>query len=172
MSDGFRDVAEVVETVDPAPWLALLEERFGIPAVVFTDYLVFRAKAQTVSIVRRGLRLPLRPEPVAVGIPFFYANMRHPRPTSAAAIKFGRHAGRNVLDLDEQRLMDFVFGREIHLDSKDSSAIDGAGYVLGRYRGSVIGLGHCREDSGGLVLRGMMPKAWAAQIDDARPSRD
>ncbi len=166
MSD-LRSVAEVVDVVDPEPWLAILAERFGIPRRIFADHLVFRARASGLSIARRDLELPRRPEPAAVGIPFFYFGMRHPRPTSAAAIRFGAHAERNVVDLDERRVTDFVFGREIPLRDEDAARVDGAGYVLGRYRGNVIGLGHCREDEeGGLVLKGMVPKSWASQLDD------
>lgn len=164
--DETRDVARVVETVGEEPWLEVLTGRFGMPREVFADYLVFRRTASSLSIVRRGLRPPLAPEPASIGIPFFYLGMRHPRPTSAAAILFGPHATRNVLDLGDDRVPDFVFGREISLEGDDAGAVDGPGYVLGRYRGDVVGLGHCRrEGERGLVLRGMVPKAWAAQID-------
>ncbi|MCP3963453.1 MAG: RNA methyltransferase [bacterium] len=166
-----REVAEVVEEVDPEPYLAVLQERFGIPRSLFEGHLVFRKKngrktAGRLGIVRRDLRLPRRPEPLAVGIPFFHAGMKYPRPTSAAAVAFGHHARRNLLDLDDRRVMDFVFGREIRIDE---ALIDGPGYVLGRHRGDVIGLGVCRHRDGALVARGMVPKAWASQIDDVGP---
>ena len=163
MSDP-RSVAEVVDAVDPEPWLAILEERFGIPGEVFADHLLFRANRSTLGIVRRGLELPRRPDPAAVGMPFFYLRMRNPRPTSAAAIRFGVHAERNVLDLGESRVADFVFGRDIPLGG--DTEIDGPGYVIARFRGSVVGLGHCRDEGDGLVAKGMVPKAWASQLDD------
>ena len=76
---------------------------------------------------------------------------------------FGHHARRNVLDLDDRRVLDFVFGREFQVDNE---VIDDPGYVLGRFRGDVIGLGLCQHRNGSLVARGMVPKAWASQIDD------
>lgn len=165
MKGGARSLDEVVEAADMEPYLDLLERRFGIPASVFDDYLAFRASAKILRIARRHLRLPRAPDPVALGMPFFYAAMRHPRPTSAAVLKFGCHATRNVLDFDDRRLADFVFGREIHLD-QDAGGIDGPGYVIGRHQECIIGIGACRRQDGGLVLQGMVPKAWAAQIDD------
>ena len=162
-----RRVTDVVDAVDAEPWLAILEGRFGIPRDVFADLLIFRANRSTLQIARRDLELPRRPDPVAVGIPFFYLKMRNPRPTSAAAILFGARADRNVLDLDEARVADFAFGREIPLG--EDAGIDGPGYVIARFRGSVVGLGHCRAEGDGLVLKGMMPKAWASQLDDPGP---
>ncbi len=167
-----RPEAEVPEA-DPTPCFALLEQRFGIPAAVFDDYLALRANASTLSIFRHGLDVPQAPSPRAVGMPFFYTKMRHPRPTSAAVLKFGDLATRNVLELDDraspqrganERLMDFVFGREIVLDEGD--AVDGPGYVIGRHRGCVAGIGACWRRDGELVLKGMVSKAWAAQIED------
>ena len=165
MSDH-RTVAEVVDAVDPGPWLEILERRFGIPPEVFAGHVLFRANRSILSIARRDLELPRRPDPVAVGIPFFYLKMRNPRPTSAAAIRFGAHADRNVVDLGEENVADFVFGRDIPLSGTEAAAIDGPGYVIARLLGSVVGLGHCRAEGGGLVLRGMLPKAWASQLDD------
>ncbi len=154
------------DIVDPGPYLALLEERFGIPHAVFEDHLVIRAGSRRLSIVRRGLCTPGVPEPAALGMPFFHVKMRHPRPTSATATRFGTHATRNLLDLEGRQLMDFVFGREIALGKAEAARLDGPGYVLGRAGGSVLGIGVCWRQDGGLVLKGMVPKAWAAQIDE------
>ena len=163
MSRG-RTVTEVVEAVDPAPYLAILEQRFGIAPGIFDDYIVFRANASTLAIVRRDLSLPRAPDPVALGMPFFYPRMRHPRPTSAAVLKFGEHATRNVLDLDDPEVLDFAFGREIVLGA--AAGVDGPGWVIGRYRGSVVGMGRCWQADGRQMLTGMVPKAWAAQLED------
>ncbi len=144
--------------------LAVLEQRFAISRTVFDDYVVFRSSRSILSLVRRDLRVPNAPDPVALGMPFFYADMRHPRPTSAAVLKFGNHATRNVLDLDDEQLIDFVFGREIALDDAAAAGVDGPGWVIGRHRGSPIGIGRCWDQDGTLVLRGMVPKVWAAQL--------
>ena len=169
MNDS-RAIGEAVEVMDPAPYLAILERRFAIPSTVFDDYLTFRANAKTLSIVRRDLRLPPAPDPTALGMPFFYLRMRHPRPTSAAVLKFGHHATRNVVDLGSQRVLDFVFGRQIPLGV--AAGIDGPGWVIGLYRDSPIGIGRCWEQDGTLVLQGMVPKVWAAQLADSGKPTD
>lgn len=161
---AFHTLDEVVDLVDAEPYLAILEQRFAISRAVFDNYLVFRANATIVSIARHDLRLPRAPYPVALGMPFFYANMRHPRPTSAAVLKFGGFAGRNVVDLDPQTVVDFVFGREIPIDGDTS--VDGPGWTIGRHRGSPIGIGRCWQQDDSLVLQGMVPKVWAAQLGD------
>ena len=161
-----RTVAEVVDLVDPGPYLDVLEERFGIVKATFDDFLFFRPKTSTLSIVRRDLLVPHIPDPMTLGMPFFYANMRHPRPTSAAVLKFGVYAKRNVLDFGASQVMDFVFGREIPLDSDDIDRLDGPGYVIGRHHGSIVGIGACWQQDDGLVLTGMVPKVWAAQLGD------
>ena len=163
--NDFRSLNKVVELVDAEPYLAVLEQRFAVPRAVFDGYLIFRANATIVSIVRHDLKLPRSPDPVALGMPFFYADMRHPRPTSAAVLKFGCLAGRNVVDLDDRRVADFVFGREIPLDDNDDAGVDGPGWVIGRHRGSPIGIGRCWQKDGELMLQGMVAKAWAAQLD-------
>ncbi len=163
-------LAGAANAVEAGPCLAMLERRFGIPRGVFDDYLAFRANAGTLSIVRRDLRVPAAPESVALGMPFFHIDMRDPRPTSGAAVKFGALATRNVLELEGRRTMDFVFGREIALGDGEAGQVDGPGYVIGRGAGCLIGVGRCWEEGGRLVVKGMVSKAWAEQLDD--PGRD
>ena len=158
------NLAAATDAVEARACVALLEQRFAIPRAVFDRHLTFRANAGTLAIVRRALRVPQAPNPTGLGMPFFYLGMRHPRPTSAAVLKFGEHARRNVLDFDRARVMKFVFGHEIALDAGDAGRLDGPGYVIVRHRGCVVGIGRCHSQDGGLVLKGMVPKAWAAQL--------
>ena len=156
----------VANAVEAEPCLALLEQRFGIPRAAFDDYLAFRSSSRILQIVRRDLRVPPAPESVALGMPFFHIDMHHPRPTSATVVKFGAHATRNVLDLDQDRMMDFVFGREIPLTGDDAARIDGPGYVIGRGRDCIVGIGRCRRQDGKLTVQGMVSKAWAEQLEE------
>ncbi|MCP4658660.1 MAG: hypothetical protein GY856_24885 [bacterium] len=150
--------------VDPEPCLALLEERFGIPREIFDDYVVFRPNAKTVWIADRRLRLPPRPDPAAVGMPFFHTRARYPRPTSAAAMKFGRHATRNVVDLDAQQVRELVAQRDVRLTSEQERSLTGTGYVFARYRGIVLTVGLYRAQEEGGVLIGAVPKSWSAVV--------
>lgn len=173
MSDGVRTarrdaapvpVAELVEAVDAAAHLAELERRFGIPRRLFDDFVVFRANAQRLSIVDRRLRLPPSPEPLSVGMSFLYFRMERPRLTTAAAVRFGAHATRNLAELDHDEALDFAYRREIVLRPASAATIDGDGYVLARHRGLILGLGRCRHEDRGAVLYGMVPRSWRAHL--------
>ncbi len=159
------------ETADTALYLAILEQRFGIPAALFDDYRTFRANASILSIVRRDVRIPPSPAPRALGMPFFYSKMRHPRPTSATVLKFGDHATRNVVELAPEQVMPFVLGRELVLEPSQIALIDGPGWVIGRHQGSLVGIGGCWQEDGEWLVKGMVPKAWAQQIDAAQSPR-
>lgn len=150
--------------VDPEDCLALLEERFGIPREVFAAYVVFRPNAKTVWIADRRLRIPPRPEPTAVGMPFFHTKSRYPRPTSAAAMRFGRHATRNVVDLDEDQVRALVAQRDVRLTCEQERSLSGTGYVFARYRGVVLTVGLYRSEQEGGVLIGAVPKSWSSVV--------
>lgn len=164
---GFEPVAELVDAIDPAPWLDLLDERFGIPPSSFDEYLVFRPNRKWLALVDRGMELPPGAETLSIGMPFLYDRMRDPRLTTAAAVKFGPLATRNVLDLDEGRIDDFTARREIPLDPR---TLTGPGWVIGRYRGIVVGLGHARAEGEGFVVLGMVPRSWEARRQTGRPA--
>ena len=104
-------------------------------------------------------------------MPFFYSKMRHPRPTSATVLKFGDHATRNVVELAPEQIVAFVLGRELVLEPSQIADIEGPGWVIGRHQGSPIGIGGCWQEDGGWWLKGMVPKAWAKQIDAAQSPR-
>jgi len=162
---GFHPVAEVVEPLDPAPYLAILEERFGIPPHRFDRYLIFRPNAKRLAIVDRQLRVPAGVEPLAIGMPFFYVNMRDPRWTTAAAVAFGHLATRNLIELDDRELTAFLTRRDLPLRPEEAARCTGPGYVLARHRGMVVGMGRAWEaEEGGLVVRGTVPRSWPARL--------
>lgn len=161
---GEKAPEEVLEVVDGAPFADLLEERFAIPAAALDPFLVFRAGARLLAIAPRALRLPERPRPAAVGLPFFYHRMRHPRPATATAARFGGLARRNVVDLSDAQLAAFVGRREVALDTAQQVALTGTGYVLGRYRGVVLGVGLYRVAEAGAWICGSLPKLWGAEL--------
>jgi NOL1/NOP2/fmu family ribosome biogenesis protein len=160
---GFRALAEVVETVDAEPYLAILEERFGIPPKTFAGHLVFRPNSKHLAIADRRLVVPEGAETLGIGMPFLYVRMATPRLTTAAAIAFGAAARRNVLDLDDAEVDDFVARREFPLRSEEASKCTGPGWVLARHRGMTVGLGRAKASEAGLVVVGMVPRSWAAR---------
>jgi len=155
-----------LEPVDPTPYLDALEERFGMPRAAFDGYLFFRSSTKRLSIVRRDVVLPERPAPQTVGMPFFKTKSKHPRLTTSAALKFGRLARRNTIDLSRDETMELILEGRIPLDSARASRLDGTGYVLPFYSGHALTIAFFRQEAGaGGVLTGAVPKVWRATAE-------
>lgn len=163
MTEGFRPLREVVDPLDPEPWLALLEERFAIPRETFAGLLIFRPNRKHLAIADGDLLVPVGSEPLALGMPFVYDRMRSPRLTTGAAVRFGAAARRNLVDLDGDEIEDFLARREVLLRPEEAAKCSGPGWVLARHRGLVLGLGRAQGRDGGLVLVGMVPRSWAVR---------
>lgn len=172
--EGFQRVEETVRGVDSAPFVEILDQRFGIPPRLFDQLLVFRPNNRWLSIVDRRLLVPLSPAHAGVGMPFFYDRLVHPRPTTATAIRFGAHARSNGVDLDTlprqgpegdpDPVHRFVRRQKVVLDTQAWGGLTGPGYVLARHRGRVLGLGHCRIEEGLWVLTPQVPHGWARRL--------
>jgi len=174
MSDpDFRvAVEQQLPIVDARLYLALFEERFGVPAETFEEYSFFRANAQAIWIVRRELRVPARPAPYAVGLPFYYYRLHHPRPTTPAALRWGHLATRHLTDLDEDQIGPFI-GYEETPQRSDQAAAFSRGYWLMRYRGRLIGVGLATTDGEERpIFRALTPKFWRLRRDKAAGELD
>lgn len=158
--------SEVVEEIDPAPLLTEMEERFGIPREALADDVIFRSSSKRASIVRRDLELPARPDPWAVGIPFYSTKRWLPRLASGMARRLGHLARRNVIDLDEAQIEALVLHREVRLHPEQIRLLDGEGYVLPRYRGWVVTVARFRDEGDAGVIRGLIPKLWSQVMDN------
>ena len=163
MSDQLIPVEEVVQPVDGLPYFELVEQRFGIPLSVFEPYLVFQPNKQNLWIVDRALRIPPRPKHYTVGIPFFYVNMRFPRLTTLAAVKFGQDAIRNVFDARGDEPAMLLHRHEIRIDEERGRSMSSCGYVMLRHHGLPIGLGFFHPEDDGDWLRGMVPRSWVVR---------
>lgn len=174
----FVPVEDFLEIVDPAPYLEVLEQRFGVPPAAFERYWVHRANRDNVWIVDRGLRIPARPEPRSLGFPFFYARMEHPRPTTAAAVRFGSLATRNIFSLEAEDLSRLIYRKEILFEDSRLDSLQKNGYVLLSHRGLILGLGSFkRENPGSGSIKSLLPRSWTARLalrapDSLLPSSD
>lgn len=163
--DATLSVLDQVEAVDVSDELSQIEERFGIAADSFDDFVVFRPNSKWLALVNRDLQLPQRPAVMGLGMPFLYPDMRYPRLTTAAAIRFGHLASRNVIDLDDiATLRDFIDLQVVTFDPQDHPSITGPGHLLVRHRGLILGLGNCRRDTPQWTLLAMVPKAWREML--------
>lgn len=157
---------EAARLLDPEPFFAELERRFAIPRRALADDVVIRSSSKRASLVRRRLELPARPEPWALGMPFYSTKRKCPRLASAMARRLGRHAKRNVVDLDEAQKEDLVAHREVRLHPRQAARLDGEGYVLPRWRGYVVTVAVYRTNGDGGVVRGLIPKLWSQVVSD------
>lgn len=165
-------VEDLVQVVDARLYLALFEERFGISAELFKEYSFFRANAQAIWIVRRGLPVPPRPAPYAVGMPFYYYRLRHPRPTTPTALRWGHLATRHVTELDSEQIAPFIGYQDVPQRS-DQEAAFSRGYWLVRYRGQLLGVGLATTDEADRpVFRALTPKYWRLRLDQLTAASD
>ena len=165
-------VQDILPIVDARLYLGLFEERFGIPAETFKDYSFFRANGQAIWIVRRDLRVPPRPAPYAVGMPFYYYRMHHPRPTTPAALRFGHLATRHQTELDADQIGPFIGHQDVP-QRDDQAAAFSRGYWLVSYRGRLLGVGLATtDDDDRPIFRPLTPKYWRLRLDQLKGGPD
>jgi len=89
------------QRIDPAPYLALVHDRFGLPLRLFDGYDLYRATSKTLYLVPAVL--PVEPPPLFAGFAFLRDQTRYCKLTTAAAIAYAPHATRNVARLNPQQ---------------------------------------------------------------------
>ena len=115
--------------------LRLLQERFGIPKSVFDNYY-FLKRRLTIWLLSKDDRVQdlasLRVE--SVGLPFLRRVKTHLKPTSAALQIFGRHASKNIVNLDSTQMKELAERKVIKGEFPVSP-----GYVIVATEGMFIG---------------------------------
>jgi NOL1/NOP2/fmu family ribosome biogenesis protein len=125
-----------------------IARRFGIPAEVLGRYsglvdqdTVFIGtpevmKFDAVRPMRRGIRLS-RIFPHSV------------KPTTFALQVLGRHATRNVVDVEDEQVKALINGGSLRIEAEVDD-----GFVLIRWKGFAVGIGHYRRPN----LRSQIPR--------------
>ena len=151
--------------VDPAPYLSILEERFGMDPEWFTErYHFFAGGRKYIYSLTREHAIPRGPEVLFSGIKFMRVSMKIPKLTTEAALAFGFLATRNWIRLDVADAGRY-FGREdIILDASAAETCTGSGYVLLRVGAVTVGTGYLHVDDGTLRLRSWFPKHWSEVV--------
>ncbi len=157
---GFLPVHEVIEALPGKEFFPPLEERFGFPPETFEPFLLYRPNSKVLSIVNRDLLVPVQPPSRYFGMPLLHQKAR--RLTTGATQRFGRSATRNLFDLHDEQLEDFVMGREFTLGESQLAQLASGGFVIARHRGLVLGQASFRAADG--TLRGLVPKSWRPQL--------
>lgn len=161
MPDPEPALSDVVDVVDPTPYLKQVDRRFGIPPSTFDDYVFVRPNSKKVHLVPRDHRPPSRPEPMSLGMPFIRTYLKYPKLTTAAAMTFGHAATRNVVPADEEQLTAFLTRRPFEASAAQTKSCTGRGYVLVRFKELTLGVGFYKPSARGGIVNSMMPKVWA-----------
>ena len=83
-------------------------DRFGVPREVFDEYTFWEKGKGKVWALPFDLDPPVSVE--SLGMKFLRTRQEHWKPTTDAVQRFGRHATRNVVDVDGETARDFVAG--------------------------------------------------------------
>lgn len=171
---GIRSVAETLREADAKPYLRLMVERFGMAPEAFEPYFFFKPKDDALWIINRDLRLPERPEPFVLGMPFFRLDMRYPRPSTNAVLKFGHLATRHRVELRADEVPHALYRRDLQLSEERCRDFESNGYVLTFYRGRPFGLGYyspTESADGSGLLKTHCPKIWAGNLGVSPPAQ-
>ena len=151
--------------VDPAPYLSILEDRFGMDPQWFTErYHFFAGGRKYIYSLARGHSIPRGPEILFSGIKFMRVSMKIPKLTTEAAVAFGFLATRNWVRLDVADAGRYFAREDIILDASAAEICTGSGYVLLRVGAVTVGTGYLQADDGTLRLRSWFPKHWSEVV--------
>ncbi|MFA9515983.1 hypothetical protein ACERIT_01980 [Halopenitus sp. H-Gu1] len=90
------------------------ETRFGIPPAVLEPYAFYVKGAGKVWVYAGEATNPSRIE--ALGMTFLRTRQEHWKPTTRAVSRFGRHASRNVIELEPDEAEAFLAGEDQPID--------------------------------------------------------
>lgn len=145
--------------IEPDPWFEQITTRFGIPTAVFANFDLLRWSKRGVWLINSDHRPLKQPQPDSVGMIFVRPKGKYPKLTTAGALLFGRHASRNLIDLEPEQMMAFYGREEFPISSSQLMANSGSGYLLARFQGFPIGIGIYRQAKG--TVESTFPKGWA-----------
>jgi len=165
VADRSYNLQSKVDEVGPHPYLNYLEERFGIPADVFREAYFFRSNSRSIGIINHDHQPVTNPPPHFVGLPFIHTNMKYPKLTTAAALAFGVHATRNVIQVDHAQANDYLSGKPLALDKVQAVGLTDEGYVLVKLGEITLGLAVFLKRTQGGEIRSLFPKAWQLAED-------
>lgn len=156
---------DVIDLVDPAPYWALLEERFGIAPETFAGYALVQRGKKKLYLVPRDHRPPVRPTPETIGLPFLRVQMAVPKLTTAAAMQFGMQATRNVIAATAGQAQSYLDREDITPSAEQLAHCTSRGYVIVWHDGWSLGVGFLDADPDAEpCVQSMFPKGWARSV--------
>ena len=90
------------------------DERYAITPATFEKYSFWEKGGGKLWAFRGEMEGPLEIE--ALGMTFLRTRQEHWKPTTDAVQRFGRHARKNVVELDREKAQRFVAGEDQSID--------------------------------------------------------
>jgi len=128
-----------------------LESRFGILPPKFKDFEFYGASRGRIFLGPK--HIISRPEPVSVGI-LAARTGNAIKPTTNLLQLFGRHASKNIVNLNKENIMKYAKGESLLLTEQEKNSSSN-GYVIVSYSSVPVGCGYLKDDS----LDSLLPKA-------------
>ncbi|RMH16692.1 MAG: RsmB/NOP family class I SAM-dependent RNA methyltransferase [Acidobacteria bacterium] len=157
-----------LEELAPEPYLAHLEEVYGLDRRLFAGHRLVRSSRERLALVRRHASFAARPAPVAAGCSLLHLGSAVPRLTTAATCAWGRHATRNVVELDAEQVDRFFTRQPLELRADQLRDCRHGYHVITRHQGHALGLGHFQSTAAGGILESSLPRRWYAERARAR----
>ena len=135
--------------------LESLNERFGFPVKIFEDFAFLLSK-ERVYIVSKDLPALENVKIVTQG--FLFARLdKTTKPSTNMIQLFGKHATKNIVELEKQEVEVLIYGEDIPKETKNTND----GYVILRYKNYNLGCGLLKEGK----LTGLIPKGKRMAVD-------
>lgn len=146
---------------DGAEQLDRLQRRFGFDASVFAELELLVHNRDHLAVVHRDHQRVEGAQAETVGLIFLRTAMAVPKLTTQAAMVFGRHATRNVVELvSRARAEAYLRREELRPSVEELSRCTSPGQVLVAYDGLVLGLAYYRRAGEEPSLESLFPRAW------------
>ncbi len=134
------------------------EQRFGIGREAFSHLEFYeKSKGRIYSIDKDAFRFLDRVKPISGGLLFARIGGGI-KPTSVIMQVFGKHATKNVLELDEKQTKEYVQG--LDLDIPDPGACTD-GYVIIKYKNYSLGIALLKVGK----LKNMLQKGKRTKVE-------
>ena len=136
--------------------------RFGIDPLHLKPYRTFQRNKDYGYLAAADHTPPFSPEPDSEGVAYINTGLRYPKLSTAGAMLLGRHATRNIIDLDADQTWAYLRRQPVTVSVQQRLNCPDMGYVLLRHRGFVLGVGlfYPQPDDSGAV-ESMYPKGWS-----------
>jgi hypothetical protein len=138
----------------------LFEARFGIDPSFFASLAFHTSNKKMLHAVTIDHDRPESVPFMQCGMPFLRLRMAQPKPTTAAVLFVGHLAGKNWIELDFDRAIQFLTIRTLSMRRTDLTHCTGRGYVILRRAGTTLGLGFLDGDGDGSTLTPKLPGFW------------